>query len=51
MVKEILRILPRMGDKTYWFHLDRTIMEFQGLLDTLLLAKERHGKEVRIKGE
>jgi hypothetical protein len=51
IVKEILRVLPKMGEDTYWYYKADTIVEFHGLLNTLLLAKSRYGKEARLKGE
>ena len=51
IVEKLLRALPDMGDATHWYSPHDTILEFQGLLDTLLLAKQRNGKEVRIKAE
>lgn len=50
-VEKLLRVLPDMGEATHWFSPHDTILEFQGLLETLLLAKQRKGQEVRIKAE
>ncbi|MBN2499820.1 MAG: hypothetical protein JXB38_03570 [Anaerolineales bacterium] len=50
VVQDLLRIFPEMGEnETYWFWPNDTPIEFQGLLNTLLLAKERGGDEVRIR--
>ncbi len=50
MTQEILRVLPEMGgDDKHWYSPKDTPAAFQGLLNTLLLAKERGGEEVRIK--
>lgn len=50
-VEETLRILKEMGEETYWFSPIDTVQEFEGLLQTLSLAKQRYGKEARLKGE
>jgi hypothetical protein len=50
-VEETLRILKEMGEETYWFSPTDTALDFRGLLQTLSLAKQRYGKEVRLKGE
>ena len=50
VVEEVLRILPEMNDENYWFDSHHTQIDFQGLLNTLILAKERYGNEVRLKG-
>jgi len=49
VVSEILRILPKMDGETYWFSLEETVIEFQALRDTLILARSRGGEEIRIK--
>ncbi len=50
-VKEILRVLAEMGEATYWFSPVDTVQDFEGLLQTLFLAKQRYGVDVRLKGE
>jgi hypothetical protein len=49
VVEEIVRLLSQMGKETYWFSPHETIKDFQGLLDTLLLARHRKAKEVRLR--
>jgi len=49
VVEESIRILPQLGKETYWFSPHATINDFEGLLDTLLLAKQRMAKEVRLR--
>jgi hypothetical protein len=48
-VEEILRLLPLMGENTYWYSTTDTPEAFQALLKTLKLAQKRGGKNVRIQ--
>jgi hypothetical protein len=49
VVEEFIRILPEMDDGNHWCpNISNTILGFQGILDTLMLAKKRFGDEVRI---
>ena len=50
-VEETLRILKEMREETYWFSSTDTVQEFEGLFQTLSLAKQHYGKDVRLKGE
>lgn len=51
VIEEIIRVLPEMKDGNYWFNNHHTQLDFQGLLNTLILSKKRYGKEVRLKDE
>jgi hypothetical protein len=48
-VGEMNRILPSMGEDTYWFTAEDTLPAFQALLKNLTRAKENGGEEVRIQ--
>jgi len=47
-VQEVIRLLPEMGDDTYWFTPIDTQPAFQGLLNTLIEAQNQGGEKVRI---
>ena len=49
-VRELIRVLPKMGKTTDWFSPQDTLEGFGGLLNTLLLARQRGGKAVRFRG-
>jgi hypothetical protein len=51
VVEEILHILKEMREATYWYSPTDTVLDFDGLFQTLSLAKQRYGKEVRLKAE
>jgi hypothetical protein len=48
LVKILIRILPKMGDDTYWYVTKDTQPAFRALLNTLMKAKEIGGEKVRI---
>jgi hypothetical protein len=47
-VEEVVRLLPQMGEDTYWYVAKNTQPAFQALLNTLKQAQNRGGKKVRI---
>ena len=50
IVEELLDAFPEMGkEETYWFSPKDTVIDFQGLFNTLLLAKSRHCKKIRLR--
>lgn len=48
-VEEMNRLLPGMGEDTYWFTAEDTLPAFRALLKILKRAKEDGGEEVRIQ--
>ena len=48
IVAEVTRLLPEMGEEPFWYVAEDTQPTFRGFLNTLLQAKRRGGKYVRI---
>lgn len=48
VIVEIIRILPEMGEDTYWYTSADTIPAFVGLLKVLKQAQDKGGKRARI---
>jgi len=48
LVQELIKIFPELGNETEWYSPIDTILDFEALLDTLHLAKDRGGTEARI---
>jgi hypothetical protein len=49
VVSELVGVLPQMGAETYWFSPHDTMQDFCGLLNALVLAKTRCGRNVRLR--
>jgi hypothetical protein len=49
VVSELVGVLPKMGVETYWFSPHDTLQDFCGLLNALVLAKARCGRNVRLR--
>lgn len=49
VVSELVGVLPKMGAETYWFSPHDTMQDFCGLLNALVLAKARCGRNVRLR--
>ena len=50
-VEEIIRILPTMGEDTFWYVKENTFPAFKSLLRVLQIAQSEGGKRVRLHFE
>ncbi len=51
VTNEMIRVFKNMNNEEHWFTSTDVGDSFQGLLETLLLAKQRNGREIRIEAE